>query len=454
VIPRTRWARTVDGAYIAYQDHGEGPLALVVINGWVSHQEVYWEQPRYARFMERLRASFRVLTFDKRGTGMSDRVAGAQDLETRMDDVRAVMDAASIERAALFGWGLGGSALALFFAATHPERTVGVCTDAEILQLREPGYPWAPSVEEDAESLETLVRTWGDPEQIDEFLAVGFENEPGDVPVGDRDFAAWAAKFARFSATPGSYAAFHRIWNETDVRDVLSAVQVPALVYYKLGSTNWNCRDHAAYLAQHVPGARLEGLAGSSPVPWIEKPEPLASAIEKFLAALRDEEADLDRVLATVVFTDIVGSSAHAAKLGDRAWRDLVEQHHRTTRTLLARYRGAEIDTAGDGFFASFDGPARAVRCARAIADAVVPLGLEVRAGVHTGEIETIDGKLGGIAVTIGARIGSLAGPSEVLVSQTVKDLTAGSGITFDDAGEHDLKGVPGRWRVFRALDR
>lgn len=448
VIPETRWARTVDGAYIAYQDFGEGQLPLVVIHGWISHLELYWEQPRYAEFMGRLSRQLRVLVFDKRGTGMSDRFLRPPDLETQMDDVRAVMDAAGIERAALLGWGTGGAPSALFFAAAYPERTIAVFTDPAILGRKVEGYPWGYDDDESEADDQEMVAAWGLDDRMSEW---GFGDRPEDAPPDD-DFKRWFAKFARFSATPGAAVAFSRMWFETDVRDVLKAVGAPTLVFFRTDATGQFGREHAQYLASRVVGARIVGLPGSAVVVWVEDAEPLAEAVESFLASVTEEEADFERVLATVLFTDIVGSTTYVARLGDRAWRDLVEQHHRTSRTLLSRYRGTEIDTAGDGFFASFDGPARAVRCARAIVEAVTSLGLEVRAGVHTGEVETIDGKIGGIAVNIGARIGGLADPSEVLVSQTVKDLTAGSGISFDDRGEHDLKGVPDRWRLYRAI--
>jgi class 3 adenylate cyclase len=451
VIPKTRWATTADGANIAYQDFGEGQVTLVVIHGWISHLELYWEQPRFVRFMRRLSAQMRVLHFDKRGTGMSDRFARVPDLETRMDDLRAVMDAAGMERAALLGWGFGGPPSALFFAATQPDRTIAVCTTPTILARRVPGYRWGDDEAENERALRSLLGGWGDEDQIGEFLRLGFENEPGDVPE-DPAFLAWCAKWERFAATPRAYEAFHRMWYETDVRDVLPAIQVPTLILYKTGSRNWSSQEHGAYLAERIPGAKLVGVSGSSPVVWFEEPTPVVSAIERFLASVGEEEADLNRVLATVLFTDIVGSTERAALLGDRSWRDLVERHHKTVRALLGRYRGQEIDTAGDGFFASFDGPARAVRCAQAIVEAVKPLGLEIRAGVHSGEIETIDGRVGGIAVNIGARVGSIARPSEVLVSQTVKDLVAGSGLVFADAGEYELKGIPDRWRIHRAV--
>jgi class 3 adenylate cyclase len=392
----------------------------------------------------------RVLVFDKRGTGMSDRFARPPDLETRMDDVRAVMDAAGIERAALLGWGTGGPPSALFFAASHPERTIAVCTDPWILEGQANGYPWGWDDETFEANQREMVEVWGLKERASEW---GFGERPEDAPP-DEDFKRWYAKFARFSATPGAADAFSRMWFETDVRQILPAVGAPTLVFFRTGARGEGGEEHGEYLASRVAGARMVGLPGAAVVLWAEDPEPLAAAIESFLASVAQEEADFERVLATVVFTDIVGSTAQAARLGDHAWRDLIEQHHRATRTLLGRYRGSEIDTAGDGFFASFDGPARAVRCARALVDAVRPLGLEIRAGVHTGEIETIDRKIGGIAVNIGARIGGLAAPSEVLVSQTVKDLTAGSGISYDDAGEYDLKGVPDRWRLYRAIDQ
>jgi class 3 adenylate cyclase len=447
VIPETRWARAVDGAYIAYQDFGEGPITLVVIHGWISHLEVYWEQPRYAKLMNRLSRQMRVLVFDKRGTGMSDRFASPPDLETRMDDVRAVMDAAGVARAALLGWGTGGPPSALFFAASYPERTIAVCTDPALLERQTPGYPWGADDEAfDRDEIE-MVEGWGLDERMTEW---GFGDRPEDAP-SDNDFKRWVAKMARFSATPGAAAAFSRMWFETDVREILPAVGAPALVFFRTGAKGHTSEDNARYLAGRIAGARTVGLPGSAVVVYVEDPEPLAVAIESFLASVAQEEADFERVLATVLFTDIVGSTEQASRLGDSRWTELVEQHHRAIRALLARYRGNEIDTAGDGFFASFDGPARAVRCALAIIEAVQPLGIEIRAGLHTGEVQTTGDKIGGLAVNIGARVGSTAQASEVLVSQTVKDLTAGSGLAFEDAGEHELKGIPDRWRLYRA---
>jgi class 3 adenylate cyclase/pimeloyl-ACP methyl ester carboxylesterase len=452
-MPKTLWARTIDDASIAYQEFGEGPVTLLVIHGWISHLEVYWEQPRFARFMRRLSRNMRVLQFDKRGVGMSDRFGRPPDLETRMDDVRAVMDAAGVERAALFGWGTGGPPLAAFFAATHPERTLAVCIDGFMLERRDADYPWGWDEDEIERHVQGVAANWGDEERTAEFVSIGFGDASGEAPA-DPEFFLWCAKLARFSATPSSYTAFERMWYETDVRDVLPSVQSPTLVLHKNDARSFAAREEAAYVADRIPGARRAGVPGIAPVVWVEDPDPYVAAIEKFLSSVRAEETELERVLATVLFTDIVGSTARAADLGDRAWRDLVQRHHATVRALLARYRGKEVDTAGDGFFASFDGPGRAVRCAGAIIDAVRPLGIEIRAGVHTGECNLIDGKIGGMAVHIGARVGSLADPSQILVSQTVKDLVAGSGLAFEDIGEHELKGVPDRWRLYRVVVR
>jgi class 3 adenylate cyclase len=432
VIPKTRWAKTIDDAYIAYQDFGEGPVTLVAIHGWVTHLEVLWEQPRCARFMRRLAERMRVLHFDKRGTGMSDRFARPPDLEARMDDVRAVMDTAGVERAAVFGWGDGGPPLAAFFAATHPERTVALCIDPHIHLRRTHDYPFEVSEEEFEEWLSHLMTIWGDEVPL-------FDDPP------DAEYVRWEAKMSRFGATPGSMQALSRMWFETDVRDILPTIRVPTLVLSTEAS--WAGPEPAAYVAERIPGARIASITGRDPF-VADDPEPLVSAIESFLASIRREEAELDRVLATVLFTDIVGSTDKIAALGDRAWRELLERHHATVRALLDRYHGTEMDTAGDGFFSTFDGPARAIRCALAINEAVKPLGVEVRSGLHTGEVGKVDGKVGGIAVSIGARICGLARASEVLASQTVKDLVAGSGLRFEYRGEHKLKGVPGEWRL------
>jgi class 3 adenylate cyclase len=446
VIPKTRWARTIDGANVAYQDFGEGQTTIVVIHGWISHLEVYWEQPRFARFMRRMASGMRVLHFDKRGAGMSDRLSRPPDLETRMDDVRAVMDAAEVQRAAVFGWGSGGPMLAAFFAATYPERTAALCIDGSVRLRWARDFPWGWSDEQQERDFEALLPVWGDEDEVDEFIRQGFGDYPEAAPISDPEFRRWSAKFARYSATPGSYEAFERMWFEIDLRDVLPAVRAPTLVI----ATPEVSEEEAEHTAQRIPGAKIARLDRKAGVPWVEDPESYVAEIERFIGAAKEEEDDLDRVLATVLFTDIVGSTEKAAQLGDRDWLELTQRHHAIVRAMLGRFRGEEIDTAGDGFFATFDGPARALRCARAISEAVEQLGIRLRAGVHTGEVERVDGKVGGIAVNIGARVGAAAAPGEVLVSSTVKDLVAGSGLSFADAGERELKGIPDRWHLYR----
>ena len=447
-IPETRWARTVDGACIAYQDIGKGPVALVVIHGWVSHLEVYWEQPRYVRFLTRLSRNMRVLVFDKRGIGMSDRVAGAPDLSILLDDVRAVMDAAGVEKAALLGWGEPGPELAGFFAATYPERALCLITNGQFHGRAEPDYALGNSADEFEQDLASELAAWGTEAGARVMVRTGYgEIDPERPPYSDAEFLRWNAKLARNAATPASYEAFARMWFATDVRPVLRSIGVPtAIAYSPLIPGDEACARLDAGL---VPGARLLPIARPNSVIWIDAHDSTVSAIESFITSVRQEEAVLDRMLATVLFTDIVGSTDKACELGDRAWTELLARHHQTVRALLARYRGTEVSTTGDGFFATFDGPARAVKCAQAICAAVRPLGLEVRAGCHTGEIELLGADVSGIAVHIGARIGALAGPSEVVASSTVKDLVAGSGLAFDDRGEHELKGVPGTWRLY-----
>jgi class 3 adenylate cyclase/pimeloyl-ACP methyl ester carboxylesterase len=442
-IPQTKWARTVDGACIAYQDIGSGPTTLVVVHGWVSHLEIYWEQPRYARFMRRLARNVRILVFDKRGIGMSDRFTHAPTLETRMDDVRAVMDDAGVERAAVIGWGTGGPALAVLFAATYPDRTVALLIDGEVRGRRGDDFPWGQTDEEFEDSLAALTSVWGDDDHAHAFAQAG-EYDPGD----DEAFLRWGTRLARFSATPASYEAFQRMWFDTDVTDVLAAVRVPTAVLYRSDDRVYG-KPYALYTSQRIPGSSLIALPGKEGVWWVEEPEPFVSAVEHFLSSVRREEAELDRVLATVLFTDVVCSTEKAAEAGDTRWNELLGRHHSTVRAMLARYRGTEVKTMGDGFLATFDGPARAVKCAQGICEADRPLDLEVRAGCHTGEIELLGADVGGIAVHIGARNAALAQPSEVLVSSTVRDLVAGSGLQFTERGEHELKGVPGSWRLY-----
>jgi class 3 adenylate cyclase len=449
VIPTTRWAKTIDGAYIAYQDFGEGPLTLVVVHGWLSHLEVYWEAPPFASMMTKLASFARVIHFDKRGTGLSDRIEHLPDLETRMDDIRAVMDAESVDRAALFGWS-DGAALAALFAATYPERTVALALYGGVRMARASDYPWGETKEELRAQEDLIQEIWGDERRAREWWQIATASPPRPE---DENLLAWGAKFARYAGTPGSAVAYNRMWYETDVRNVLPAIQVPTAILYRQGveasAGGPPEAEQAAYISQRIPGAKTVQLSGDQWIPWLGDVEELGGAIDSFLGSVRQEESEFHRVLATVLFTDIVDSTAQSAALGDHRWRELRESHDRIVRTCLARYRGQEVKTMGDGFLATFDGPARAVRCAMWIADGVRSLGIEVRAGLHTGEVELDGEDVAGIAVAIGARVGAKAGPGEVLVSQTVKDLVAGSGLHFDDKGAHALKGVPGKWRLF-----
>ena len=450
-IPQTRWARTIDGACIAYQDFGEGPSTLVFVYGWASHIEVIWEFPAWARQLRRIAKNMRVLHFDKRGVGMSDRLSGAPSLDVQMDDIRAVMDAAGVERAALYAEGWIAPALAAFFAATHPERTEAVWLDGPVYYAQDDDYPWGESEAGWQTYVDTFCPSWGTDRNIvlqaHDYLGDSPENEP---LYADPTFQRWLAKWCRYSATPNSIEQLGRMWRDTDIRPVLPSICVPtAVIIAPQGDPD----ETAAleYVAARIPGCRRIQLdRGSLHIP--ANMERYVSAVETFIASARDEEAALDRRLATVLFTDLVGSTHRAAEVGDAAWKTALEQHNSVVRSFLNRYRGVEVKTTGDGFLATFDGPARAVKCAQGICSAVKPLGLEVRAGCHTGEIELMGADVGGIAVHIGARVGALAGPSEVLVSSTVKDLVAGSGLVFEDRGEHPLKGVPEPWHLYAAL--
>ena len=458
-IPKTRWATTADGASIAYQVLGEGDQTIVVIHPWASHLEVYWEQPRFVRFMRRLARDLRVVHMDKRGWGMSDRIFGTPDVSLLMDDVRAVMDASGTERAAVFGWGgTGGAPLAALFAATYPERTSALLLDGQLHERWSEDHPKGVTDEEEDAWDEEFALIWGDDDHAFECAQWCFGERPDDCPVDDQQFLRWWTKMMRYSCTPTSMVAFSRMWHVTDIRPALPTIHVPTAVICKTGAPETggrvteDQRDWAEFNMEHVPGARLIQVPGMAHVIWIEDPEPYVSALEHFLASVRDEQAEFDRMLATVLFTDIVGSTEKACELGDRGWKELLERHNQVLRAMLARSRGTEVNTAGDGFLATFDGPARAVKGAQAICEAVKPLGLEVRAGCHTGEVELVGAEVGGIAVHIGARVAALAGPSEVLVSSTVKDLVAGSGLVFEDRGEHALKGVPEKRRLYLAI--
>ena len=450
MFPQTHYAVTDDGVHIAYQTVGDGPVDVVFVHAFVSHVELFWELPSFERFIRELSANARVILFDKRGVGLSDRLSSVPTLEARMDDLRAVLDATRSERPLLIGDGDGG-ALAALFAATYPERTLGLLLWGGTMRMAAaPDYPWGMSDSRFEERLRTRTELWGDAARAEEttrmtFLAIG------NRLAQDPSFTQWLVRIQRYGAAPGDLIMFSRVWFSTDARSALPAIQVPTLVLVREGWPS-DAIEESMWTADHIPGAQLLRLHGDEDDPYLGDVTEVAEAVGRFISSIREEQAVFDRVLATVLFTDIVGSTDRASAMGDREWKDLVEQHHAKTRALIARFRGHEVDTAGDGFFATFDGPGRAVHCAQAIIHSVAPMGIEVRAGIHTGEVETINGKSGGIAVMIGARIGALAGPSEILASPTVKDLTAGSGLTFEDAGEHELKGVPDRWHLYRVV--
>jgi class 3 adenylate cyclase len=437
--PETRYARSGD-VNIAYQVVGEGPLDLVLVAGFVSHLEQDWEEPRHVHFLERLASFSRLIRFDKRGTGLSDRPGGLPDLETRMDDVRAVMDAARSERAALLGYSEGGP-MSCLFAATYPERTTALVLYGTYAKRQDPDddYPWVMTRDVRLAYADELERTWGE------------EADLGTMaPNADEAMVRWWRSRARASASPGAARDLILMNSQIDVRSILPSIRVPALVLHRAGDRDSRV-DEGRYIAQRIPGARFVELVGDDHVPWIRADE-VVDEVEEFLTGVR-RGPESDRVLATVLFTDIVGSTERAVDLGDRGWRGLLDAHHGVVRRELERWRGREVDTAGDGFLATFDGPARAIRCACAIRDAVRTLGIDIRAGLHTGEVELAGDDVRGIAVHTGARVSASAGPGAVLVSSTVKDLVAGSGLDFEERGEHELKGVPGTWRLYAVRD-
>ena len=423
---------------VAYRVVGDGPIDLVYAQGQLTHLEICWELPQFRRYCERLAEFTRLILFDKRGMGMSDRVPGATTLDERMDDIRAILDALGSERAAVMGESEGGP-LAMLFAAAHPERTVAlILQGAEVRERTDEEWPWGESTDEEFEAaMATLPERWG--------LGLGIDNMAPSV-AGQEWARAWRARVVTNACTPAAAEAFMRMAFDIDVRHVAPAINVPTLIVHSADDQICNV-ENGRFLARTIPGAQYVELSDVDHVAWFN-PEPTVAEIREFLTGQR-EAATPDRILTTVLFTDLVGSTERAAELGDRRWRDLLEQHHVAVRRELARFDGQEQDTAGDGFFATFDGPARAIRCAGAIIDALLPLDLDVRAGLHTGEVELHDGKVAGIAVNIGARVAAHGGPGEVLVSSTVKDLVAGSGLDFEDRGTTSLKGIPGEWRLF-----
>ena len=438
--PATRYAKSGD-VNIAYQVLGDGPFDLVYVPGWVSNVELIWERSKPARFLERLASFSRLIMFDKRGTGMSDRVSldRLPTLEQRMDDVRAVLDAVGSERAALLGHSEGGG-MSLLFAATYPERSSAlVLVGVFAKRIRSDDYPWAPTLEERLETIEAVEREWGAGLDIAEM-----------APHEDPALLEWYSTALRRSASPGAAAALLRMNSQIDTRHVLPTIRVPTLVVQRTGDRDVTVGENR-WIAEQIPGGRFVELAGDEHLLWAGDQDALLAEIEEFLTGTRSSP-EYDRVLSTVLFTDIVGSTERARELGDRRWRDMLDEHHSRVRDVLSQFRGREVDTAGDGFFASFDGPARAIRAACAIRNGVGGLGIQIRAGLHTGECELMRDKIGGIAVHTGARVAAAAEPGEVLVSSTVKDLVAGSGIVFADRGETQLKGV-GSWRLYSVVE-
>jgi len=437
-MPVTQYAKSGD-VHIAYQVTGKGPVDLVFVPGFISHLEYDWEHPLSARFLQRLSSFARLIRFDKRGTGLSDRVADIPTLEQRMDDVKAVMDAVGSERAALFGISEGGP-MSLLFAATYPTRTAALILYGSYARRSwAPDHPYGWTEAQSSTALEKLERDWGTPNWGIETWAPSLAHD--DV------YRQHRANYLRFAASPGAAVAIWRMNKDIDVRHVLPTIRTPTLIVHRTGDRLIRV-EQAHYLAERIPGAKLVELPGSDHTPSVGDADSLVNEIEEFLTGAR-HDAEPDRVLATVLFTDVVGSTERAAELGDRRWRDLLETYYSLARRQLVRFRGRELDTAGDGLFAAFDGPARAIRCAAGIRDGMRALSVDVRAGVHTGECQLIGEKMGGIAVHIGARVAALANPGEVLVTSTVKDLVAGSGIRFEDRGTQGLKGVPGDWHLY-----
>lgn len=438
-LPLTRYARSGDLS-IAYHVLGEGPPDLVVTPGNFSHLEFEFEWPALVHFYERLGSFARVIKFDKRGTGLSDRVAGIATLEERVDDVRAVMDAAGSERATVAGISEGGP-MSILFAATYPERTQALILYGSVAYPA----PLSSPAEFDvwAEHVRTSFGSEGEARELLNLLAPSLG--------GDPRWIRFLARYERVAASPGAIIQLERMNSLIDVRDVLATIDVPTLVLHRKGDRGTHV-EHGRYLAEHIRGAKYVELNGDDHLPWVGDADSIIDEIEEFLTGVRDPSGR-NRVLATVLFTDIVGSTERALELGDRRWRELLERHYGRIRKEVERFHGREIDTIGDGFLAAFDGPARAVRCAVRIMESVGDLGIDVRAGLHTGECEVLGEKLTGVAVHVGARVASIAGSGEILVSSTVKDLVAGSGLVFIDRGTHELKGLPGEWRLF-AVDR
>jgi class 3 adenylate cyclase len=436
-VPETRFTRAGD-VDIAYQVVGPASrLDVVFVPGWVSHLEVMWELPEFAHFLDRLAAMGRLILFDKRGTGLSDRVAGMPTLEQRAGDIGAVMDAAGSDRAALVAWG-EGAAIAAMFAAAHPERVAALVLGTLAVKVTE-DRPTAVTDPAAIEALSAAVETgWGQASLV-----------PLLAPsrAGDTRFLSWYRRWERLSSTPSAAAATLRWAMRIDLGPILSSIQARTLIVHRTGNAVADLESTRA-AAKLIPGARYIELPGRDELPYVGDADAQLDVIQEFLTGVQGTP-DPDRSLATVLFTDIVGSTQQAGQLGDRRWRYLLDEHHARIRRQLDRFRGTEVDTAGDGFFATFDGPARAIRCACAMRDAVREIGIEIRAGLHTGEVEFRGAAASGLAVHLGARVAALAQAGEILVTSTVQMLVLGSGISFADRGLHRLKGIPGQWQLF-----
>jgi class 3 adenylate cyclase/pimeloyl-ACP methyl ester carboxylesterase len=441
-VPETRYAKTTDGVHIAYQVVGEGPFDLVAILGYVSHIELAWEDPAMADCLRRLASFSRLIVFDRRGLGLSDPIQGAPSLEDRMQDLGAVMDAAGSERAVLFGLSEGGP-MSMLFAATYPDRVSALILYGTFARMNQAAdYPWGYPPEVLERVVEAKVNSWGRDDRTVEYFAPSVAD--------DADFRRRFAVYERRATSPGAYQALMRINAETDVRDVLPSVRVPTLILHRSGDTPIRV-GHGRYLHEHIRDSRYIELPGDDHFFWVGDIGAIFGEVEEFLTGRRTSHGT-DRVLATVLFTDIVDSTELAARLGDVSWRRVLERHDEIAEREIHRWHGRLVKSTGDGVLATFDGPARAIRCATALRDVLRADDVDIRAGLHTGEIELRDGDVLGIGVHIASRVESLAARNEVLVSKTVTDLVAGSGIGFGDRGTHDLKGVPGRWQLFAVL--
>jgi class 3 adenylate cyclase/predicted alpha/beta hydrolase len=441
VQPETKYAKSGE-VHIAYQVFGDGPVDLVYVPGSVTHLDLMWEDPGFARYYRRLGEFSRVILFDKRGTGLSDRAAGIATLEERMDDVRAVMDAVGSQQAAIMGVSEGGP-MSILFAATYPERTRAlVLYGTNVTGRGDADFPWRGHWTDEEVRKRLNETPWDSSDRIIEALAGGAPSVAQDPAVQQ-----WWLRMYRAGASPAAARALAEMNMLMDVRPVLASIRTPTLII-NLIDDRWVPVEGARYVAARIPGAKLAEIPGTDHVFVWQAMEPVVAEIEEFLTGVRPAP-EPDRVLATVLFTDIVGSTEKASAMGDQRWRDLLARHHSVVRRQLQLFRGREIDTTGDGFLATFDGPARGVRCARAIVEETRQIGVDIRAGLHTGEVEIAGDDVAGIAVHIGQRVSALAAPCEVLVSRTVTDLVAGSGLAFERRGEHELKGVPGRWQLF-----